>query len=410
MEQRAANLSDDQRFALMKFRKNMADCKQPHHDDYFYLRWLRARDFDVDAAEKMLRDSLRWREDWEVDTLLSWKAPEEVVAYYPSGLSGFDKDGSPVVIIPFAGLDMWGMLHSVRKSEFIKMTLQKIEYYLSIMDEQVKKHGQQAAKVNLILDMENFNIRQYTWRPAGESIVALVQMYEANYPEVLKSCFIVNSPKIFAFAFSIIKKFMKEYTINKIQIHKSDPEKWQPLLLKFIDADQLPKQYGGTKTDPDGNPRWTSQINQGGKVPKSLFTKNIDKKCSDDKFTQVTVKKGDKLHLPYIATDDGSILRWEFRTDGHDIKFGITCTDEDGKESIPIPIQRVNCFPTAEVGELPCKNPATYTVTFDNSYSFLRNKTVHYAVSITCPGSSTEYSESLEEVEDNIKSLSLSKT
>lgn len=28
--------------------------------------------------------------------------------------------------------------------------------------------------------------------PAGEVIISLIQMYEANYPEILKTCYIIN--------------------------------------------------------------------------------------------------------------------------------------------------------------------------------------------------------------------------
>ncbi|GLG94821.1 SEC14-like protein 2 [Gryllus bimaculatus] len=381
---------------MRTLRRNCVDCKKPHHDDFFYLRWLLARDFDVEAAEKMLRDnvyetalkivvefqSLKWREEWQVDSLLSWKAPESVVNYYPSGLTGYDKEGAPVVVIPFAGLDMWGMLHTVRRSDFIRMTLQKIEYFMMLCEEQTKKHGQQASKVNLIIDMENFNIRQYTWRPA---------------------------PKIFAFAFSIIKKFMKEYTLRKIQIYKNDPEKWQPLLLKVIDADQLPKHYGGTMVDPDGNPKCPSKVNPGGTIPKSLYYKKPDKSATQEKFTKVVVKKGDKIQIPFIATDEGSFLKWEFRTEGHDIRFGITYADVDGNESVAVPLQRITCFPASETGEIACQSPATYTVTFDNSYSFLRNKTLHYSVFMKSPENNVEVN-GPQDISGNIKSISLSET
>ena len=32
------------------------------------------------------------------------------------------------------------------------------------------------------------------------------------------------------------------------------------MLLKLIDADVLPKSYGGNRTDPDGNPRCTTVV------------------------------------------------------------------------------------------------------------------------------------------------------
>jgi hypothetical protein len=60
---------------------------------------------------------------------------------------------------------MWGMMHTVTKDDFIKMTIKTLESYLSLAAEQAQKFGQAAAKVVCIMDMENFNIRQYAWRP-----------------------------------------------------------------------------------------------------------------------------------------------------------------------------------------------------------------------------------------------------
>jgi len=45
-----------------------------------------------------------------------------------------------------------------------------------------------------------------------------------------------------------------------MQIIKSDPRKWQPILLEAIERDQLPAHFGGTLTDPDGNPRYTTKV------------------------------------------------------------------------------------------------------------------------------------------------------
>ncbi|XP_063238231.1 SEC14-like protein 2 [Bacillus rossius redtenbacheri] len=382
------DLTDVERFNLMKFRRNVADCcTLPHHDDQYLLRWLRARKFNAEAAEKMLRDSMKWREKWDVDNLVNWEPPEVIKKYYPSGLAGYDKDGSPVVVIPFAGIDMWGMLHSAGKADFIRMTIKMIERYLEIARRQAKEHGAGASKVSAIIDMENFNLRQYAWRPAGETVLSLIQMYEANYPEVLKTCFIINAPKIFAIAFSVVKNFLNDYTISKIQIYKNDPRKYQPVLLEVIDAAQLPKCFGGEMTDPDGNPACPSKVHPGGKIPKTYYQSAEDKENAmpNEDFMTVVVKKGDKLKLPFIVAQEGSFLRWEFRTDGHDIKFGVSCQNADGKDNVVIPTHRVRSHLTPESGVVNCAEIATYTVLFDNSYSFLRSKKLHYSISVAPP-------------------------
>lgn len=42
-------------FLLIQFRTAIDDVLSPEFDDYYLLRWLRARHFDVVAAELMLR-------------------------------------------------------------------------------------------------------------------------------------------------------------------------------------------------------------------------------------------------------------------------------------------------------------------------------------------------------------------
>lgn len=65
---------------------------------------------------------------------------------------------------------------------------------------------------------------------------------------------------MFAIAFSVVRKFLNEYTLGKIQIFKNDPKKWKKALLENIDENNLPKYYGGELVDPDGNPKYTSKV------------------------------------------------------------------------------------------------------------------------------------------------------
>ncbi len=52
----------------------------------------------------------------------------------------------------------------------------------------------------------------------------------------------------------MVKPFLQERTKNKISIFSHEPKQWKAAMLAEIDADELPVSYGGTLTDPDGNP------------------------------------------------------------------------------------------------------------------------------------------------------------
>ncbi|RZC38237.1 SEC14-like protein 3, partial [Asbolus verrucosus] len=354
------------------FRRTVSDIIQPHHDDIFLLRWLRARSWDAEAAEKMLRQSMKWRQQWEVDgALKSWQPPEVIDLYYPSGTTGRDQEGLPVIVVPFAGFDVVGFLHSVSKQDIIKTTIQILEKNMGMAAEK------DLHQVVVVMDMDGFNIKQYAWRPATELVISLIQMYEANYPEILKACYIINAPRVFAIAFNVIKKFMNEYTIGKIQIFKNDPKKWKKVLLDNIGPDSLPQYFGGNLIDPDGNPRYTTEVKQGGKIPKHLYKQSFEQNPETEnmkQFTTVVIKKSDKLILDFSVAEDGCFLKWDFRTENHDIRFGVTLKDADGKTT---PVVRHKRVAAHQIDE--------NVVTFDNSYSLLRSKKLHYNVSLTPP-------------------------
>lgn len=51
---------------------------------------------------------------------------------------------------------------------------------------------------------------------AGEVVLSLVQMYEANYPEILKNCYIINGKLVILFLFSYFLCYI--FIINKCRL------------------------------------------------------------------------------------------------------------------------------------------------------------------------------------------------
>ena len=109
---------------------------------------------------------MKWRERWGADDIENWQPPQILNDLTPKGISGFDKDGSPIIIIPFAGMDMWGMLHTVSRSDIVRLTLQCLENFMKLGLEQSKKTSNPSCRQFIVIfDMDNFNLKQYAWRP-----------------------------------------------------------------------------------------------------------------------------------------------------------------------------------------------------------------------------------------------------
>ena len=58
----------------------------------------------------------------------------------------------------------------------------------------------------------------------------------------------------------MVRPLLSQVTLDKIKVFGTDREQWTEALLQDIDADQLPVHYGGTMTDPNGDPKCPSKV------------------------------------------------------------------------------------------------------------------------------------------------------
>uniref|UniRef100_A0A673TYJ4 CRAL/TRIO N-terminal domain-containing protein n=1 Tax=Suricata suricatta TaxID=37032 RepID=A0A673TYJ4_SURSU len=61
-----------------QFQDNLQDVLPtlPNADEYFLLRWLRARNFGLQKSEDMLRKHIEFRKQQDLDNILNWQPSE----------------------------------------------------------------------------------------------------------------------------------------------------------------------------------------------------------------------------------------------------------------------------------------------------------------------------------------------
>ncbi|KAF7657323.1 hypothetical protein LDENG_00028690, partial [Lucifuga dentata] len=188
-------------------------------------------------------------------------------------------------------------------------------------------------------------------------VMQVLTMFEENYPEGLKQVFLIKAPVILPMAYNLIKHFLHEETRRKIVILGSN---WQEVLRKHIDPEQLPVVYGGTLTDPDGDPRCRTMIKYGGVVPRSYYVRDAVKVQYD---SSVTIGRGAVFLLEYDITTPNSLLRWQFASEGSDVGFGVYRKTKHGsKQKVAdmlqvLPSDRYNAHLVPEEGCLTCPEP-----------------------------------------------------
>ncbi|PVD31384.1 hypothetical protein C0Q70_06796 [Pomacea canaliculata] len=394
MSGRLGDLSPKQEAALKQIREIMKDLLTPEHDDHFVLRWLRARNFDLKKTEQMMRSDFAWRKHMGANTILDdFVVPEVLQKYYPGGICGQDKQGALVWMDPVGRIDSKGMLKSARKLEILKSKVHLLESLYRRFAVLTREQGRLIDQIVIVFDMEHFGMK-HLWKPGVDVFIEIVQMFEAHYPETLKNCFVINAPKIFPVAFNIIKPFLSEDTARKIHVMGSQ---YKETLLKHIDADQLPEHWGGSQRDPDGNPYCVSKVCMGGEIPEVYYSQDLSDLSG---FTEASIGRGSTLKVPIELNKNNSILRWQFKTDGFDIGFGVFRKTVEGHQKtgdmeVILPSDRVNSHLVPEDGSVTCKQSGTYVLRFDNSYSWARSKKVFYIIEVLEPDTDMDLSKDL---------------
>uniref|UniRef100_A0A286XWD1 SEC14 like lipid binding 4 n=1 Tax=Cavia porcellus TaxID=10141 RepID=A0A286XWD1_CAVPO len=386
MSGRVGDLSRQQQEALARFQENLQDLLPtlPKADDYFFLRWLRARNFDLQKSEDMLRKHVEFRKQLDLDNILAWQ-PSEVIRLYDSGgLCGYDYEGCPAWFDIIGTLDPKGLLLSASKQDLIRKRVKALELLMHECEQQTQKLGRKIETMLIVFDMEGLSLR-HLWKPAVEVYQQFFAILEANYPETVKNLIIVRAPKLFPVAFNLVKSFMGEETRKKIVILGDN---WKQELTKFISPDQLPVEFGGTMTDPDGNPKCLTKINYGGEVPRSYYLREQVRMQYEHK---VTVGRGSSQQVENEILFPGCVLRWQFASDGGDIGFGVFLKTKMGERQKAgemtevLPSQRYNAHMVPEDGSLTCSEAGVYVLRFDNTYSFVHAKKVSFTVEVLLP-------------------------
>nr|CAH0109448.1 unnamed protein product [Daphnia galeata] len=395
MEVTLDKLDEPSKRTLTEFKERIQDCMTKLFDtrDEYLLKWLIARNYNLNDAEKMLRASLAWREANGIDEVSNWTPPEVLPKYFSFGKVGYDKFHCPVYVCAQGNMDLRGILQSVTKKDYMRYQAYMTEKVNKEMrEESISTGNNKSCQMTFIADMENLSMRQMTFRPVMETGLEQTKIYELNYPENLRRIFVINAPKFFTFIFNAMKPFMHQATIDKMKIFGSDKEEWAAALLEDIEADNLPLHYGGTMVDPDGDPKCPSKLNMGAEVPYSYYLSNSTPVAKDymETMNLIAGASGFKK-LKYKIDVTNSILRWEFMTEGGDIGFRVYYKSaEEGTVDL-VAFSRIESHLVTEEGEFICTKPGKYVVMFDNTFSLLRPKKLRYYIVVDppVPGSPT---------------------
>jgi len=183
-------------------------------------RYLRARNWNLKKAEKMLRESLEWREAYKPQEI-SW---EDVAKESETGkvyrASVVDKKGHTVLVMRPANQNT-----SSRDGQ--------IKQLVYSMENAILNLPQGQEEMMWFIDFKNWNMSKAISVKTTQETAHILQNH---YPERLGIAILYNPPLIFETFWQIVKPFMDSRTAKKVKfVYKNDPASMK-LLDEYFDS------------------------------------------------------------------------------------------------------------------------------------------------------------------------------
>ncbi|KAL3513477.1 hypothetical protein ACH5RR_026194 [Cinchona calisaya] len=270
--------------------------------DLILLKFLRARDFDVRKAFVMLKNTIIWRKEYNVDGLIDEELGDDLekVVF----MHGHDKEGHPVcynVYGEFQNKDLYNKTFAdeEKRRRFLRWRIQFLE-------RSVRKLDFRPGGINTIFQVSDLkNSPGPGKRELRIATRQALQLLQDNYPEFVAKQVFVNVPWWYLAFYTMISPFLTQRTKSKFVF--AGPARTAETLFKYISPEQVPLQYGGLSVDfCECNPEFTI----------------------DDPAPEITIKPATKQTVEIIVNEK-CILVWELRVVGWEVNYSAEYVPSD---------------------------------------------------------------------------------
>lgn len=244
---RYGNLTFEQKQLLKKMINTVKEEKlfcPERHTVHYFLRFLRARNFDFEKSMTMFRNCEKWRVENDVDDIYKnfvYEEEELVFKMYPKFYHGVDLQGRPIYVEQYKNLNLKKLFEVTDEDRLIKNLVLDYEGLLHDRFPSCSNAAGHHIETGFtILDLKDVGIFQFS--RCFNFIKRTSQIASDYYPEVMGNLFVINAPKAFSMCWKLIKGILDPVTVSKIDILGSNYKK---VLSKFVDIETLPTQYGG---------------------------------------------------------------------------------------------------------------------------------------------------------------------
>lgn len=187
-------------------------------NEWTYVRYLRARNWNLHNATKMLKHTLEWRQTFKPHST-TWKDIAEEGATGKVFLMPFeDKEGRPIVMIR-------PRLENTKTHE---RQLRYIIYHLELASRRADELG--VGKMTWLLDFVGYSMKN---APPISTSLKTLQILQNHFPERLGQAICYQAPSLFSVTYQAVSPFFDPITAKKIMFVKSGPKDYPHMAERF---------------------------------------------------------------------------------------------------------------------------------------------------------------------------------
>jgi len=370
------SLNAEQLSLLSAFRASFSTADNTLMSDYDCVRFLSAREWVLRDAVTMKKHNFKQRRNFQSELILQKPKDPIVDALFKLRRSGvehncFGKDrrGNPVFYAfqgTFISLPLYKFISTAQYLKWIRYGFEELKKY------ELTPSGR--AQILVVLDLGGLSAAT---RHNHCFTKAAVQFNEAHSPEYCYRVVCVNSPKLVAGLYALLKPLLPTRTTKKISFH--DVKATPSALAELIDNANLPKLYGG---DVDETECFT-QLSTDMSELEALRAQNASR--ADTTVLKLAAGQSETVRVECGA---GALVKWWFVVTSYNIEFTLRWRAEaetetewtDIREKSRVGDEGYDQHRFAVYDEHLVDARGVMAFEFSNKHSNFRAKTVEYKV------------------------------
>ncbi|TXG73430.1 hypothetical protein EZV62_002009 [Acer yangbiense] len=264
--------------------------------DVVLLKFLRAREFKVNDAFEMLKKTLQWRNENNIDSILEEDHDLGSDLSFAAYMNGIDREGHPVCYNVYGVFEKEELYQKTFGTE--EKRSQFLRWRLRLMEKGIQKLNLKPGGVSSLLQINDLkNSPGISKKELRISMKQAVNLLQDNYPEFVARNIFINVPFWYYALNALLSPFLTQRTKSKFVVAR--PAKVTETLLKYIPAEEIPVQYGGFKREND-----FEFCNENGVV------------------SEITMKAGSTETIEISADEvGGAAITWEVSVLGWEVNY-----------------------------------------------------------------------------------------